>query len=73
MERIYEDFDALPATLGADELAGYFGVSKSTAYALLRQPDFPAIKLGTTRLVVQKEKFKLWCDKQSGMAAEEES
>lgn len=71
MERIYEDFDALPGTLGADELAGYFGVSKSTAYALLRRPDFPAIKLGESRLIVQKEKLKIWCDKQSGMTVEE--
>ena len=71
MERIYEDFEALPATLGADELAGYFGVSRSTAYALLRRPDFPAIKLGNTRLIVQKEKFKIWCDQQSGITVEE--
>ena len=71
MERIYEDFEALPATLGADELAGYFGVSKSTAYALLRRPDFPTIKIGDSRLIIQKEKFRIWCDKQSGMAVEE--
>lgn len=65
MERTYKSFDDLPTTLNAEEVAAYLGISRAGAYNLLRCEDFPTLKIGR-RMVVQKEKLKIWCDEHSG-------
>lgn len=42
-----------------DEVATMLGLSESYAYKLARERKFPVLQLGR-RMVVPKEKFKIW-------------
>ena len=60
-ESIVKSYDELPLFLNADMLAKGLGVATSTAYELMHEKDFPALKIGN-RLLVPKEKFRLWVE-----------
>ena len=60
-ESIVKSYDELPLFLNAEMLAKVLGVATSTAYELMHEKDFPALKVGN-RLVVPKENFKQWVE-----------
>lgn len=60
-ESIYKTYDELPLFLNADTVANVLGISISSAYELMHEKDFPALKVGN-RLVVPKERFKQWVE-----------
>ncbi len=55
-ESSYRSYDELPLFLNAATVAKVLGVSPSSGYELMHEPDFPVLKVGS-RLVVPKEKF----------------
>jgi len=58
-ESSYKSYDELPLFLNAETVAKVLGVSPSSAYELMHEPDFPVLKVGS-RMVVPKEKFVEW-------------
>ena len=58
-ESSYRSYDELPLFLNAATVAKVLGVSPSSGYELMHEPDFPVLKVGS-RLVVPKEKFVEW-------------
>ena len=58
-ESTYKSYDELPLFLNAATVARVLGVSPSSGYELMHEPDFPVLKVGS-RLVVPKEKFVEW-------------
>ena len=60
-ESIYKTYDELPLFLNADTVAKVLGISVSSAYELMHEKDFPALKVGS-RLIVLKENFKQWVE-----------
>ena len=58
-ESNYKNYDELPLFLNAKTVAKVLGVSPSSGYELMHEPDFPVLKIGS-RLVVPKEKFAEW-------------
>ena len=58
-ESNYKTYDELPLFLNAATVAKVLGVSPSSGYELMHEPDFPVLKIGS-RLVVPKEKFVEW-------------
>ena len=64
-ESIYKSYDELPLFLNAETISKLLGISSTTVYELMHQKDFPVLRLGN-RMVVPKEKFKEWVDKNSG-------
>ena len=58
-ESSYKSYDELPLFLNAATVAKVLGVSPSSGYELIHEPDFPVLKIGN-RLVVPKEKFVEW-------------
>ena len=56
---IYKSYDELPLFLNAATVAKVLGVSPSSGYKLMHEPDFPILKVGS-RMVVPKEKFVEW-------------
>lgn len=64
-EAIYTNFEELPLFLNAETLSKLLGVSVSSNYELMHDKDFPAIRIGS-RLVVPKEKLRLWVDQKVG-------
>lgn len=58
-ESSYKNYDELPLFLNAAMVAKVLGVSLSSGYELMHEPDFPVLKIGN-RFVVPKEKFVEW-------------
>lgn len=61
----YKNYDELPLFLNAEMIAKTLGIAPSSAYELMREKDFPALHVGK-RIVVPKEQFRLWVEKQTG-------
>ena len=61
----YHSYDELPLFLNAELVAKVLGVSISSAYELMHETGFPALRIGSL-IVVPKEKFRQWVDAQAG-------
>ena len=55
----FKDYSELPLFLNAEMVAKVLGVSPSSGYELMHEPDFPVLKIGS-RMVVPKEQFVEW-------------
>ena len=64
---IYHSYDDLPLFLNAELVAKTLGISISSAYELMHEQNFPALRVGS-RFVVPKEKFRQWVERQIGGA-----
>ena len=64
-ESIYKSYDELPMMLNAETIKNVLGISLTSAYELMDEKDFPSIKIGS-RIIVPKDKFREWIDKNSG-------
>ena len=67
-ESVYKSYDELPLFLNSELVAKALGVSPSSGYELMHQPDFPVLRVGN-RMVVPKEKFIQWVEKHTGGGA----
>ena len=68
-ESSYKSYDELPLFLNATTVAKVLGVSPSSGYELMHEPDFPVLKVGS-RMVVPKEKFVEWVSRHTQGGAE---
>ena len=68
-ESSYKSYDELPLFLNAATVARVLGISPSSGYELMHEPDFPVLKIGN-RLVVPKEKFVEWVSQHTQGGAE---
>ena len=66
-ESSYKSYDELPLFLNSELVAKVLGVSPSSGYELMHQPDFPVLRVGS-RMVVPKEKFIQWVEEHTGGA-----
>lgn len=57
-----KDYSELPLFLNAEMVSKILGVSPSTGYELMHEPDFPVLKVGR-RMVVPKEHFIKWVER----------
>lgn len=51
---VYTNYDELPLFLNAEMVAKVLGISISSAYELMHETSFPALRVGS-RIVVPKE------------------
>ena len=58
-ESMYQNYEELPLFLNSETVAKVLGVSSSSAYELMHEPDFPILRIGN-RMVVPKEQFIQW-------------
>ena len=66
-ESVYKSYDDLPLFLNSELVAKVLGVSPSSGYELMHEPDFPVLRVGS-RMVVPKEKFIQWVEEHTGGA-----
>ncbi len=64
-ESVYKSYDELPLFLNAETMAKVLGVSPSSGYELMHEPDFPALHIGN-RIVIPKEAFIRWVEDHTG-------
>ena len=63
-QTVYKNYDELPLMFSVPEVAAVLGISRAGAYELVRSDGFPALKIGS-RIVVPKEKFIEWVNRQT--------
>ena len=66
-QSVYKSYDDLPLFLNSELVAKVLGVSPSSGYELMHEPDFPVLRVGS-RMVVPKEKFIQWVEAHTGGA-----
>ena len=69
IESSYKSYEELPLFLNAATVARVLGVSPSSGYELMHEPDFPVLKIGS-RMVVPKEQFVEWVSQHTQGGAE---
>ena len=66
-QSVYKSYDELPLFLNSTLVAKVLGVSPSSAYELMHEPDFPVLRVGHC-MVVPKEKLIQWVEEHTGGA-----
>ena len=64
-ESICKTYEELPLFLNAKMVAQVLGIAPSSAYELMHESNFPVLKVGS-RMVVPKEKFIQWVERNTG-------
>ena len=59
----YKNYDKLPLMLSVSQVAKVLGISRTSAYDLVKEKDFPSLTIGA-RIVVPKEELVLWIKNQ---------
>lgn len=67
-QTVFKSYDELPLFLNAKTVTQVLGISAAGTCELLRRKDFPVVKIGSC-LVVPKEQFPIWIEKQIGGGA----
>ncbi len=62
-ESVYKSYDELPLFLNAEMVAKLLGISPSSAYELMHEKHFPALRIGN-RLIIPKDSFQDWVKNQ---------
>lgn len=65
----YKSYDELPLFLNAALVAEVLGIAPSSAYELMHEQGFPMLKVGS-RMVVPKERFIEWVERNAGGGCE---
>lgn len=63
MEEPFKDIDDLPASFGPETLAKFLRISRTQAYKIVNEKDFPKIRVGR-KIIISKSHFRVWLDKQ---------
>ena len=66
-QSVYKSYDELPLFLNSELVAKVLGVSPSSGYELMHEPDFPVLRVGHC-MVVPKEKLIQWVEEHTGGA-----
>ena len=64
-KKVYKSYEELPLMLTVLDVAAVLGISRAGAYELVKSDGFPVLKIGN-RIVIPKDKFLLWIEKQCG-------
>ena len=60
---VYHSLEEFPLMMNMTDVAAALGISRAGAYKLAHSADFPAFQIGK-RIVVSREKFLDWLDRQ---------
>lgn len=61
----FKSYDELPLFIKAETLSDVLGLSKLSAYELMREEGFPSVRI-SSRIVVPKEAFIEWINQRMG-------
>ncbi len=61
---IFKSYDELPLFLDAKTVAKVLGISQAGSYDLMRDKNFPTLRIGN-RIVVPKEEFISWVSRKT--------
>lgn len=62
-KEFYKSYDELPLMLSVNQVAKVLGISRTSAYDLVKEKNFPSLTIGS-RIIVPKEELILWIKNQ---------
>ena len=65
-QKQYYSLEELPLMMNMTDVAAVLGISRAGVYKLAHDSRFPAFQIGK-RIVVSREKFLEWLDRQCGV------
>ena len=64
-ESMYKNRDELPMFLTVMDVAGLLGISRASAYELVREDKFPKLKIVQGRTIIPRDRLLEWLDEQT--------
>jgi len=58
---VYKTYDELPLMLSVSQVADVLGIGRTNAYELVKEKDFPSLKIGS-RIVIPRDKLIQWIE-----------
>ena len=62
---IYKNTDELPMFLTVMDVANLLGISRASAYELVREENFPKLKIVQGRTIIPRDRLLEWLDEQT--------
>ena len=64
-QSMYKSADELPMFLTVMDVANLLGISRASAYELVREDNFPKLKLVQGRTIIPRDRLLEWLDEQT--------
>ena len=68
-QSMYKNRDEMPMFLTVMDVANLLGISRASAYELVREDNFPKLKIVQGRTIIPRDRLLEWLDEQYGAAA----
>ena len=64
-QSIYKSKDEMPMFLTVMDVANLIGISRASAYELVREDNFPKLKIVQGRTIIPRDRLLEWLDEQT--------
>ncbi len=64
-QSIYKSKEELPMFLTVMDVANLLGISRASAYELVREESFPKLKIVQGRIIIPRDRLLEWLDEQT--------
>ena len=64
-QSIYKSRDEMPMFLTVIDVANLLGISRASAYELVREDNFPKLKIVQGRTIIPRDRLLEWLDEQT--------
>ena len=64
-QSIYKNKDEMPMFLTVMDVANLLGISRASAYELVREDNFPKLKIVQGRTIIPRDRLLEWLDDQT--------
>ena len=64
-QSIYKSKDEMPMFLTVMDVANLLGISRASAYELVREANFPKLKIVQGRTIIPRDRLLEWLDEQT--------
>ena len=64
-QSIYKSRDEMPMVLTVMDVANLLGISRASAYELVREDNFPKLKIVQGRTIIPRDRLLEWLDEQT--------
>lgn len=64
-QSIYKSKDEMPMFLTVMDVANLLGISRASAYELVREENFPKLKIVQGRTIIPRDRLLEWLDEQT--------
>ena len=63
-QSIYKSCEDMPMFLSVIDVANLLGISRASAYELVRDENFPKLKIVQGRIIIPRDRLLEWLDEQ---------